>query len=86
MPMTNPTDLQGRMVLSRARRAGGFLSEEDVAAIAMDETTRLTLLLVRCGGGRFLAPAQDVAHFITAIEASGRDYVRDVSIPAGSEA
>jgi hypothetical protein len=64
------------------RECGGFLKEIDVAVIATDPTTRLCMLLVRCGGGRFLAPAQDVAHFIEAIEKSGMDYVRDVSVPA----
>jgi hypothetical protein len=66
------------------RERHGFLREDEVAAIAGDPTTRLTPLLVRCGGGRFLAPAQDVAHFIKAVETSGMDYVRDVSIPASA--
>lgn len=70
-----------------------FLTAEEVAEIAGDPETRLELLLVRCGGGRFLAPAQDVAHFIGIIEreatyragegGEGSDYIRDVSIPAG---
>lgn len=59
---------------------GGFLNETEVQVIAGDSTARLTMLLVRCGAGRFIAPAQDVAHFVAAIEKSGDDYVRDVSL------
>lgn len=58
-----------------------FYTSDDVARIAANPATRLKPLLVRCGGGRFTAPAQDVAHFIELIEATGRDYVRDVSEP-----
>lgn len=79
--------MTGRELINKARRdatmSGCFLHANDVATIASDPATRLTMLLVRCGNGRFLAPAQDVAHFIAAIEASKLDYVRDVSLPAG---
>lgn len=79
--MTTHTD--GPLVLERcARDAGGFLRDTDVELVAADPTTRLTLLLVRCGGCRFLAPAQDVAHLIAIIERDGTDYIRDVSRPA----
>jgi len=47
------------------------------------EYNRLFPLLVRCGGGRFTCPAQDVEHFIEIITREDSDYVRDVSIPAG---
>lgn len=70
------------LVANRATDKCGFVTKEDVAMIAACGATRLTMLLIRCGGGRFLAPAQDVDHFITAIEKSGDDYVRDVSFPA----
>jgi hypothetical protein len=63
---------------------GGFLTAEDVKSIATGN--RLMLLLVRCGNGRFLCAAQDVKHFVAIVTAEGRDYVRDVSIPAGGEA
>lgn len=59
----------------------GFVTESDIPAIIAEK--RLQLLLVRCGGGRFMCPAQDVQHFISILEADGRDYVRDVSIPHG---
>ena len=85
--------MAGREVMERARRdAMSFLTAEEVSEIAADPETRLELLLVRCGGGRFLAPAQDVAHFIEIIERDGQraqapgegnDYIRDVSIPVG---
>lgn len=74
---------RGHTVLERCKREQyGFISEPSLAAIAADPHTRLTPVLVRCGNGRFVAAAQDAAHFIKAIEASGQDYVRDVSLPA----
>jgi hypothetical protein len=91
--------IDGEAVISRCKRdSGGFLTEADVQAIAADPKTRLTLLLVRCGGGRFLAPADQVQHFIDIIERDADsqrnlksdggepsymgDYVRDVSLPS----
>lgn len=61
----------------------GFLTDEQVASLAGRHSTRLTQVLVRCGGSRFTCSAQDAARLIAAVEASG-DYVRDVSLPAGS--
>lgn len=81
------THADGDYVIARARRDAvrfGCLRETDVALIAGDARTRLTLLLVRCGGGRFLAPANQVKHFTDIIERDGADYVRDVSLPAQS--
>lgn len=71
-----------------------FIKKDEVAAlIAID---RLLPVLVRCGGGRFTCPIQDLNHFIGIIERNASlptesaplgnpfcDYVRDVSIPAG---
>lgn len=51
---------------------GHTLTGDLVDAIATDPETRLTMLLVRCGGGRFLTPAQDVKHFIGIIEQNQR--------------
>jgi hypothetical protein len=70
------------MVARVRRERAGFLQESDVAALAAHPEARLWRLLVRCGGGRFIAPAQDVAHFIALVERGG-DYVRDVSLLAG---
>jgi hypothetical protein len=58
---------------------GGFLRAVDIKLIA--EMDPMRLLLVRCGCGRFLTPAQDVAHFIRIISNEKTDYVRDVSLP-----
>ena len=66
------------------RQNGGFLQEPDIAALAAGESTRLMRILVRCGGGRFTCPAQDVQHFVDIIGRGNSDYVRDVSIPADS--
>lgn len=76
--------------LELAKHNGGFLRLHQIEAIAAEPTTRLTPMLVRCGGGRFTCPAQDVIHFITIIEqhakqnpSASNDYIRDVSLPAG---
>jgi hypothetical protein len=70
-----------RLTIARAEHCG-FLRAEDVAVIAADPRTRLTLLLVRCGNCRFLAPADQVKHLIDIITREGTDHVRDVSLPA----
>ena len=67
---------------ARAIRAGGFLAEDDVTALAAHPVSRLWPCLVRCGGGRFVAPMDQVRHFIGIIERERSDYVRDVSLPA----
>lgn len=66
----------------------GFMNETTVVELA--KLDRLRLVLVRCNGGRFMCPAQDVEHFVALVE-SGKhrgheDYVRDVSLPAGDDA
>jgi hypothetical protein len=70
-----------RLVATRAKLGCGFVSHEDVAAMTAHPAHRLVPLLVRCGGTRFVAPAQNVDTMIAAIERAG-DYVRDVSFPA----
>lgn len=70
---------------------GGFLNSDQVAQIA--KIDRGMLLLIRCGCGRMMVPAQDVLHFANIItehaklkqektgeEFSG-DYIRDISVP-----
>ena len=59
----------------------GVITLEHVKKIASEPNTRLSLILVRCGCGRFLAPAQDIAHFTDIVSKSDVDYVRDISIP-----
>mgnify|MGYP001615093931 CR=1 FL=1 len=66
---------------------GGFLGTETLAKLV--ELDRLCLVLVRCGSGRFLCPAQDVQHFCAIIERNNehshvldREFVRDWSVNA----
>ena len=73
-------------VLAGIRQRGGFLTEGDLEVLRRDERARLWPILVRCGGGRFTCPAQDVNHFVGIIRESNEergDYVRDVSLVAG---
>ena len=56
-----------------------WLTEASLAELA--RVDRLRPVLVRMGGCRFTAPAQDAAKIIRAMEAAG-DYCRDVSIRA----
>lgn len=59
--------------------ANGFFitTPDELATIVLFD--RLTPVLVRCGGGRFTAPAQDVNHFLEMVRKSD-DYVRDISL------
>ncbi len=61
--------------------AGGdvWVSSAGLARLAI--VHRLKPVLVRMGGCRFTAAAQDAGRIIAALEASG-DYCRDVSYPA----
>jgi hypothetical protein len=60
-------------------KSHGFVSQDDLKEIV--QINRLELLLVRCGGCRFMAPAQDIERLIKLVESSGEEYVRDVSFP-----
>lgn len=57
----------------------GFISHEDLSVLAVNESSRLFPVTVRCGRGRFLCGAQDAKWMMDAIEKAG-DYVRDVSV------
>lgn len=82
--------IDGQETVKTVRGRGGFLRLHEIEIIATDPITRLQMLLVRCGCGRFMAPAQDVIHFISIIERDSKanpqdelaDYIRDVSLPA----
>ena len=56
----------------------GFIKETELPLVVKEN--RMQMMLVRCGSGRFVCPAQDVKHFIDIIEREKSDYVRDVSI------
>lgn len=56
----------------------GFITEEELPEVIKEN--RLQEILVRCGNGRFIAPAQDIKHFIDIIERDKQDYIRDVCI------
>lgn len=62
---------------------GGWIMRSELAELreAAGEQHRVTLVIVRCGCGRFFTAVQDVEHFIEIIERENSDYVRDISIP-----
>ena len=64
---------------ARVARDFGFLTESDVNCLRQHPESRLWPCVVRCGGGRALVAAQDVAWIVGLVEAGG-DYVRDVSL------
>jgi hypothetical protein len=68
------------VLLDEIRRNAGFLDDRQLARLA--ELDRLRQVLVRCGCGRFLCPAQDAKEFIDMVNAHATNYVRDVSLPA----
>jgi hypothetical protein len=82
-PIAPNPHADGAACLQRVREDAsrfGFVTAVEVASIAADNRTRLTPMLVRCGGCRFMCAAQDVKHLIDIITTDGRDYVRDVSL------
>jgi hypothetical protein len=68
----------------KIEQQGYCLRDTDVPEV--QKVDRLMLVLVRCGCGRFLCPAQDLQHFIAIIEQHAKDhpnegdYIRDVSL------
>ena len=57
----------------------GFITcQEDENKLIAEN--RLQPVLIRCGGGRFSCPIQDVKHFVDIINKEGSDYVRDISV------
>lgn len=66
-------------VLSRIKDNHGFLDNTDLEALKVH--CPLRQVLVRCNMGRFLCAAQDARHFCDIIDASEKDWVRDVSLP-----
>ena len=72
-------DRVARQCIVNAKVHLGYVTESDVKTLGDSPKYRLTRLLVKCGGARFVAPAQDIPTLIAAIESNG-DYVRDVQI------
>ena len=68
----------------KIERQGYCLRDTDIPELV--KINRMQLVLVRCGCGRFLCPAQDVQHFIAIVEQHAKDhpnegdYIRDVSL------
>ncbi len=54
-------------------------SDDDLAAVVREN--RLESLLIRCGDGRLVCPAQDVKNFVKMINNHETNYVRDISFP-----
>jgi len=67
-------------VLTKAKSNHGFLTMNDLRIIAKED--RLKMILVRLGNSRFMAHAQDVKWLIEIVKRDGKDYVRDISLPA----
>lgn len=79
-----PSHFDPHALVARVHRERmGFLTTEDVAALAGHDRSRLWPVLVRCGGCRFTAPAQDIQHLIDILTREGSDYVRDVALVSG---
>jgi hypothetical protein len=66
-------------ILATIKSNGGFLTNVDLRALK--EHDRLRQVLVRCNNCRFLCAAQDAEHLCDIIDASEKDWVRDVSLP-----
>lgn len=66
---------------ARGRSPEAWLTAAGLEQLA--RTDRLRPVLVRMGGCRFTAPAQDARKIIDALEAAG-DYCRDVSYPVST--
>ena len=82
MDTNHPTDsiaTRRAAVDASVKARYGFVDARDLAIMAAHPTRRLTLILVRMGACRFIAPAQDCKAIIDALEAAG-DYCRDASL------
>lgn len=71
-------------LLSSIAPQGGFLTDETLPTLAMLDPMRR--VLVRCNGCRFWCPASQAQHMVHVVEASGEEWVRDISLMAGDPA
>jgi hypothetical protein len=76
--MYNDAHRRKLALLSEVREQGGFFTETQLSELT--KLDRLFQVMVRCGAGRFVCPAQDVEHFTAIIKREGSDYVRDVGL------
>jgi hypothetical protein len=58
----------------------GFLTSETIKDLV--EADPYYMVLIRCGSSRLTCMARDVEHVVKTIDASSKDYVRDVSFLA----
>ncbi len=65
--------------LNSIKKDGYFLNENNIDKL--ETINPHFLVLIRCGNGRLLCPAQNAKHFIQIITNENSDYVRDVSLP-----
>ena len=70
-------------VRDQVREQHGSITAEQIRIVA--KVKPFFQLLVRCGNGRFVTAAQSITWFVECINDSGKDYVRDVSLLAGTE-
>lgn len=56
----------------------GFITLEQLEVLVEEKPH--VQVLVRCGNGRFVTPAQNVKWFCDIINKEGTDYVRDISL------
>ena len=82
--MTEEAALRGLEVLRAAVAPDrfGFLSPEELEALASDPATAGELILFRCGGFRCLVPAKSVPAFVACIEGGARVEVTYESEPS----
>lgn len=64
--------MTAQQFINEIKAEGGFISQEKLTTLAGDPASRLT------------APRRNARHFMAIIDAQGADYVRDVSLPAGT--
>jgi hypothetical protein len=72
--------IHNKTLADKIENQGYFITDEDLPGII--HWNKNILLLIRCGCGRFLAPAGCVKHFADIVDREGGDYVRDISFPA----
>ena len=82
MSTTNTKGNKMTDLMKRIKNNCGFIDMfNDLPELVKEN--RFQQVLIRCGNGRFVTPAQDVENFVRIINNSDEDYVRDISLPVG---